>query len=323
MDKHIYYNQDNVSIVESFFNTENTVVKKVMEGMSSMKHHLQAVLCSVVALFSFGVGSVNADPLSRIASPVSNPVNFEDPRIESNIRPIFAYHSINDNFVTGGGDVQIYALQLRYAINDRLAVIATKDGLVDLNPSAVLPHHTGFANIAGGLKYAFYKDSNSIGSAGLRYEAPTGNKRVLEGEGKGMINPFLSAATSIGSGEYPLNVVGYTGLRIPTASSDSGFYDASLHFDTEIGAISPLVEVNLFHVTSAGDRLPIPDEGQDFFNLGASQSNGETMVTGAAGARVKFCDNISWGAAYEFPIARGPGTRITEWRITTDLIYSF
>ena len=57
-------------------------------------------------------------------SPVANPIFFEDAMIRSEIRPIFAYHRIDDGFL-GGGDAQLYAVQIRYAITDRLALIAT------------------------------------------------------------------------------------------------------------------------------------------------------------------------------------------------------
>ncbi|MEX0596380.1 MAG: hypothetical protein WD512_07750, partial [Candidatus Paceibacterota bacterium] len=61
-------------------------------------------------------GLAFAGSLEEIASPVSNPVNFEDPRIQSNIKPLYVHHKIDNNFVTGGGDVDIYALQIRYAL---------------------------------------------------------------------------------------------------------------------------------------------------------------------------------------------------------------
>ncbi len=280
---------------------------------------------AIVGAFSLNCSSVFAGPLDQIAEPVSNPVNFEDPRIVSNLKPIFAYHKIDDKFVTGGGDVRIYALQARFALSDDLAIIATKDGIVDLNPNSVLDDESGLANVAGGVKYSFYKDSaqSSIATAGLRYEAPLGAERVLQGQGKGILNPFVSAATVLGCEEQPLNLVGSTGLRIPFSTDDSMFYDASLHADTRFDWFSPLVEVNLFHVLDAGTRLPVVDEGQDFFNLGSSKSNGETMVTAAAGFRADLMKDLSWGTAYEFPLAKGPGTRITEWRLTTDLTYKF
>lgn len=58
-----------------------------------------------------------------------------------------------------GGDVQRYALQFEIALNERLSIVATKDGSVDFNPDNTLPSNHGFANLAGGVKYAFLHDS--------------------------------------------------------------------------------------------------------------------------------------------------------------------
>lgn len=283
--------------------------------MNTKKLLLTGLFASLATSFS----SAHATPLEEIASPVSNPVNFEDPRIESNIKPLYVHHEIDKKFVTAGGGVDIYALQIRYALTDNLALIATKDGFVQLRPNSVLNDENGFANLAGGLKYAFLKDDCSIGTVGLRYEAPSGEKEVLQGKGDGIFNPFVSGAAIFG----PVNVVGYTGFRFPVSDNDSSFYDASIHFDTKVGSISPLFEVNLFHVLNAGDRLPIADEGQDFFNIGSSASDGETMVTGAVGLRAQLAKTVSWGAAYEFPLATGSGTYITDWRLTTDVTVTF
>lgn len=123
--------------------------------------------------------------------------------------------------------LDIYALQLRYAVDERLAIIATKDGIVDMKPDAVLNDESGLANLAGGVKYAFYKDgeAGSIGTVGLRYEAPTGAKRVLMGRGDGSINPFVTGAWALGCDDTPLNVVGATGLRLAFDDKDSSFWD--------------------------------------------------------------------------------------------------
>lgn len=282
--------------------------------MIKIRKTLGTVLLSKLIVFG-----CFASPIDEIAAPVSNPVNFEDPRIESNIKPLFVHHEIDNKFATTGGQVDIYALQLRYAVTDRLALIATKDGFVNFRPNSLLAKDKGFANVAGGVKYLFYKCENTIATAGLRYEAPVGEHEVLQGNGDGIINPFVSAATVMG----PINLIGYTGYRGAIDSSDSSFLDASLHADTKIGAFSPLVELNLFHVVSAGDRLPIEDEGQDFFNLGSSLSDGETMLTAAAGARYAITKSTSFGAAYEIPLINTSGSYITDWRLTSDLTFKF
>lgn len=276
---------------------------------------------TAVALLLTSFSTAYADKLSDMISPVSNPVNFEDPRINSEIRPLYAHHVIDDDFVTKGGDVNIVAIQARFAVTEDLAIIATKDGYVDLNPDAVVPEDDGFANIAAGVKYALYSnvDSGEILTAGLRFEFPVGDEEVLQGEGDGIFNPFLSGALSLGD----WNLMGYLGGRLPIDGADSTFVDVSTHLDYKLGSFYPLVELNYFYVADGGRRLPIADEGQDFFNLGATEAGGESLLTLAAGARYKFTDSVVVGAAYEIPLNNGAGTRIIDWRVTTDLIVSF
>ena len=97
------------------------------------------------------------DWLAETISPVTNPIFFEDPAIRSEVRPIYIHHRIDDGFATGGGDVNVYALQFRYAITDRLALIATKDGYIDIDLDSGATA-TGWADVALGLKYALIDD---------------------------------------------------------------------------------------------------------------------------------------------------------------------
>jgi len=260
-----------------------------------------------------------ADNLSQMISPVTHPTNFEDPRMSTEIRPLFVHHEIDDKFATGGGDVQVYALQARFKVNDDWAIIATKDGYVDFNPKGVLKKDNGFANIAAGVKYAALRTENSILSLGLRYEAPIGQERVLQGKGDGIFNPFLSAATTMNNWNF---MVG-SGFRFRVDRDDSSFYDLDAHVSYKIGNFYPLAEFGLIHVLAAGDRLPIEDEGEDYFNIGSSNSQGETITTFAVGARYRISDSIDVGAAYQIPLQRESGSRIIDYRVTADLIYRF
>ncbi|HRH99089.1 MAG TPA: hypothetical protein PLB55_24320 [Prosthecobacter sp.] len=97
-----------------------------------------------------------ADWRVNTISPVTNPIFFEDPVIRSEIRPIFAYHTIDNGFITGGGHATLYALQIRYALTDRLALIATQDGHLDVD-SPVL-NVDGWMDLAAGFKYALIND---------------------------------------------------------------------------------------------------------------------------------------------------------------------
>jgi len=259
--------------------------------------------------------------LANIATPITHPTVFEDPRAYTEARPIYIYHKIDDDFVTGGGSATVYALQLRYAVNDRLAIIATKDGYVDLKTDSVLDDSEGLADLAAGVKYAVYKDDSAgqIATLGLRYEIPTGDEDIFQGQGDGAFNPFFSGAVALG----PVNLMAGTGFRLALDSSDSSFYDLDLHVDTKLGPVHPLFEVNLNTVVNAGDRLPIPDEGEDFFNFGSSAADGNTFISAAIGARFDITDQLILGVAYQFPLSDGQGSNLLDYRVTTDLIVRF
>lgn len=281
---------------------------------------------SLIALSALLANPATAEDVSNMslddmAAPVTHPTSFEDPRPYTEIRPIYVYHKIGKDFVTGGGAASVYALQLRYAVNDRFGIIATKDGYIDLNLDNALDDESGMADLSAGVKYAFYRDDakRQIATVGLRYEMPTGDEEVFQGQEDGALNPFLSAAFGMG----PVNFMFGTGFRLALDNNDSSFYDLDLHFDTKIGPVHPLFELNVYHVLDAGSRLAIPDEGEDFFNFGSSAADGKTLVSAAVGARVDLAEKISWGVAYQFPLSNGGGSNILDYRVTTDLIFRF
>ncbi|MCB0338651.1 MAG: hypothetical protein KDD53_03555, partial [Bdellovibrionales bacterium] len=181
---------------------------------------MKKVLFMMAALICLlKVQSAFADRLDQMISPVSNPVNFDDPRSNTEARFIYMYHEIDNDFITEGGDIRVYALQLRYAVDDRLALLATKDGYVDFNPDAVLQDESGFANVSVGAKYAVYKDDENgiILTPGLRYEIPMGESEVFQGKGDGFIQPFFSSGVALSDRS---NFIGATGLRLPLDNAD-------------------------------------------------------------------------------------------------------
>lgn len=305
---------------------------------------------------------VCAGGFGHFISPVSNPTNFEDPRIVTDVRPIFAYHDIDDDFLdvveaaglkAPDGSAQVVALQIRLKLTDRLALIATKDGYVWLNPDDeldnVVKDSNGFANIAGGLKYNFFRDLElpALATAGLRYEGPSGEPQAHQGSvfrthnalgldlhsrGAGVMNLFLSGAW----GYENLHVLGYTGPRIALNDTDSSFYDLSLHADYQFDTFYPLIELNWIHVLNGGDRLEpledagleIDEEGFDFFNFGAPSAGGTGVVTMAFGARWRLVQGLEtpagtggldFGAVAEIPVTSRHD--LFGWRVTTDLIF--
>ena len=147
-----------------------------------------------------------------------------------------------------------------------------------------------------------------------------GNTGVFQGRGDGMVNPFFSGAVALCDNT---NLMLGTGFRFAIDDRFSSFYDFDIHLDYQMGSFYPVLEMNLVTVIDDGDQLPIADEGQDLFNFGASDASGETMLTGSVGARYRYDDGLDFGLSYQFPINGGSGTRITDWRITADMIFSF
>jgi hypothetical protein len=273
----------------------------------------------VGALVALGSQYAVAETLQDMISPVTHPTTFEDPRHSTELRPLFIYHELDDKFASGGGDIQIYALQARFKISEDLSIIATKDGIVDANPDSNIDGETGIANLAVGAKYSFFREENAILTGGLRYEIPLGDEDVFQGQGNGAINPFFSYGISCGD----VNLMAGTGLRVRTGGNDSSFWDTDLHADYKIGNFYPLLEANLVHVFNDGNRIKMADEGEDFFNFGADGAAGENILTMAAGARYRVTDDIDIGAAYQFPLDRSTGSRIIDWRLTVDAIFRF
>lgn len=316
--------------------------------------------CALAAGVPVAAGAAD-DPFLDMISPITDPTNFEDPRSQSDVRPIYAYHVIPKSFARetlnslgapplNGGYVNVAALQLRIAINDRWSIIATKDGYVWVRPTdplkTVVENNSGFANIAFGVKWNFWRDTDlgALASLGLRYEAPVGEPQALQGpvyinnnfadRGNGLMNPFVSYGWALGD----LHLLGYTGFRFPLSDVDSMFFDWSLHADYRLPEITfagygighpyPVVELNWKNVMKGGDRAPLNQEGFDYFNLGSSEAGGQNVVTMGFGGRWRFTDNlelwgqrggIDWGIAYETPVTSNKD--IFGGRITTDIIF--
>ena len=219
------------------------------------------VLAAVAAAYLLAPGQAQAEDWKlRTISPVANPLFFEDPQINSEVRPIFAYHNIYNSFVTGGGDVRVYAAQLRYAVNDRLAIIATKDGYIDANLGP-LGHQSGWADLAAGLKYALIDDKENefILTPGFRLTLPTGNKKVFQGTGKGEWDVFVSSGKGWGNFHATANA----GLRLPNDMNQStalAHYSAQLDYYT-CQYFIPFISLNAMTVLNSAKTIGLPVEG--------------------------------------------------------------
>lgn len=277
--------------------------------------------------------------------PITNPTLFDNALVGTNVHPIIMYQHLPNyvNIAGGGavpmgGDFQVYALQFEVALNERLSIVATKDGYVDFNPdftpAGAWSEQSGFANLAAGLKYAFILDDvNAFALSGTAtFELPTGNHDVFQGEGEGAVNLIVNALKLWG----PAQLAGSAGVQIPFTAqmSTTGFMSA--HFSYEVAPwFIPLVEVNWYTVLDEGNGRPnffnqvggaVPVaatfEGGDLLNFGSAFGSKNDLVTAAVGFRSRLAENVDLGFAYELPLT-DQNDGIMKDRFTLDLIWRF
>ena len=235
--------------------------------------------------------------------PVSNPVWSIDPRSLTYVRGIFINQMIDSQTpVLGAGDMQVYALQLGVALNERLSVIAVKDGYNTLQTRGI-GNRTGWSDIGLGLKYVLVRDVENqfLLSGGLIYEATNGSSRVFQGNGDSVWTPYLSIGKQIGCG----HLIASTGYHVPgdTAEESQSIY-YSVHYDHPVTSkLSALAELNGIVYTKSGQALPLNIEGGDWINLGSSSVAGNNVLTFAFGADYRFNKCLSFAAAWEFPLS--------------------
>ena len=277
-------------------------------------------------------GSFGEGGFARYVPSVTNPLFNETPFITTEVKPIYIYHHIPDDFLTEGGSVNVVAVQARLAITERLGFIATADGYTFIDFDSGLEDDDGFNDIAAGLKYAVISDPTAghIATVGVRYTAPVGtlesNGLEFNGVGDGYIDVFATGAKLFEKAQLQ----GPIGTQIALSNKNVGFLHGSLHADYEIlPGFFPLIENNLTVPIQDGNRLKgVNLTGVDIVDLGSDDP--ETTLTLAVGARYRISDNALMGAAFEKNLLENDiiGTSGNEanafgWRVTTGLTIHF
>lgn len=255
-------------------------------------------------------------------NPVSNPVLAKDPRANTWVRFLFINNNFPGSHPFGGGNAQVYAMQVNVALTERLAFIADKDGYIVSYPKNT-PSFDGWANIAAGLKYTLIRnvERQFVLAVGLMYEIPTGSSNAFQGTGSGIYSPFVTYAKQFGEHTH---FMATHGLSVPgDQNRNSTFFYHSWHLDREMwGWFYPLVEMNLFHYTAGGNQLPpVVGEGDGLLNLGTSGMDGKVLLTTAVGAKFKLSNHAYAGVAYEFPLTDYKG--LLNNRITVDFVLRY
>lgn len=253
--------------------------------------------------------------------PVSNPVWAIDPRSLTYVRGVFINQMIDAQTpVLGAGDLQVYALQIGIALNERLSFLAIKDGYNTLQTRGV-GNRTGWSDLGLGLKYVLIRDVENqfLLSGGLIYETTNGSTRVFQGNGDGVWTPYVSLGKQIGSG----HVIASAGYHIPgdTAEESQSIY-YSVHYDHPItNKLSAIAELNGIVYTKSGQALPLSIEGGDWINLGSSSVAGNNVVTTAFGANYRVNRCLSLAGVWEFPLSNRKDLLDSRTTITLTLTF--
>jgi hypothetical protein len=106
-----------------------------------------------------------------LASPVTNPFLFEDPRALTEVRPIWFHQGLPGSSIPGGGYSGFFGTQARLAITEHWSFVLNELGFTYLHPDSPPPgfsDSTGFAQISLGPKWTFYRCPDTGTVAGQR-----------------------------------------------------------------------------------------------------------------------------------------------------------
>jgi hypothetical protein len=261
---------------------------------------------------------------------LSSPTIHEGAQINTEARAIYMYNDIPKGFITPNGQGTVHALtfQLRYALNERWALIMTKGGFISTDFENSLPDDDGPSNFAFGAKYAIIAEPG-LGrylSVGGRYEAPIGDVNAgnvdLQGEGSGMFDTFMSWSSRVGDKTAFQSSAGFS--MALDSDDDSSFFHYSFHVDYEaLPQIYGFLEGNLLTTIREGDRTDATlfgsFEGYDLFNFGNTSSG--TVATLGVGARYRLTEYLLFGAGFEFPVTGRED--IVNFRFLSDAVLQF
>jgi hypothetical protein len=301
----------------------------LMNTKLSLINRSGAALGIATALLSVSTAwCASGDWQEKAIAPAANPIYFEDPRIYSELNAVFMQHYLPNTFhfdggsVPLGGEVRVFAAQLRLKLTERLALIATKDGYIEFRPNHTLSHQYGWADLAAGLKYALVDDREKqwIVTPGFTLTIPTGNERVFQGRGAGEWNLFVSAE----KGWNDFHLLGNAGFRIPNNFDEQ---TAQAHYSLQADYyvckyFIPFVVANGYTILTDGNHkllgaVDLNAEMYDLINFGSTKAAGSTQITIGGGARSKLMKNVDVGAAYEAGMTSPKG--IFDSRVTADV----
>jgi hypothetical protein len=277
-------------------------------------------------------GSLAQGKHEHYVPPVSNPFLNETPFITTEARLIYMHNDVPGKVLAntfspgtpGGGHINLFALQLRLALTDRLGFYVNKFGVADFNHTSFTAFDdSAMLNLSLGVKYALLSDPEQGGlvTLGMGYEVPSGTLKAgvfrLQGDGKGLLNLFVTASKSVDKWGMQAKL----GTRISLDQDrTTSWLDLSMHMDYEIlPDFFPLIELNHYAPINDPRQNTFNFSGLDLFDIGGADP--QVVTTLAFGGRYKFSRTVMAGLVYETP---GTSDKdIMDWRVTADLVINY
>lgn len=244
-------------------------------------------------------------------SPMIDFVHFEDPRNLTELRPIFVHQNLPATLgpgnVPANGSIQLYALQFRIALTERLSLIAVKDGYIVDNSEGALDTllNSGWADVTAGLKYNLVRnvETGTLLSGGFTYEIPLGSEGALQAQGDGQFHFFVTGGQRLlgGNAHYMTSF----GWQLPVDQSvQSTSVQWHNHLDVRVfDKFYLFTENSWWHwVDDAETGNAFGISGIDLLNLSDTAVEGNDVVTHNVGMKLKPNRNCELGFAYEFPL---------------------
>lgn len=253
--------------------------------------------------------------------PIGSPLYFEDPFINTDLRLGYFYNKVPDDSRLKGGDFNVYTMQARVALTDRLQFLVG-DGGTQLD-SPVLKDDSGWNDLTLGLKYAAYVDHEEdlIVSTGLKWRLSNGHADTLSG-GVDELTPFVSAFKGWGKFNLLADVEGRIAMD-EHRGNHLLCWNLQASYEIIERLFFPLFEFHGVHYLSNGDRNCWDVGGLDIANIGSNEVAGHSSFWAGVGARWNIVDHVSWGTVWEFPLQNPDNNDLFDYRVSTNLIFTF
>lgn len=263
----------------------------------------------------------NQAPDSKVVKPISQPYFHEDSFVTTDLRAWYLRHDFGDDFSNLGGTAEVYALQVRVALTDRLQLVAYKDGYIQFDTDVNTGLGGGWNDVAAGLKYQFYQDYKNqlFAAAGVGYEFPVGDSDVFQN------NDEWRLWVSVNKGFGPLHLgatLNYFFQDGEGAVGDSQSVSWHVQADYYLGPwFSPVVALHGYHYLDEGSTNTL--NGVDVTNFGSGDSEILATVGGEFRPGPDW-QNLGIRAAVDVPVRRGgDDNSLYGWRLTFSVVYEF